>query len=512
MASGKTSLKLSAVNIAWLALGFFVLGNIALSLFYLLHKPFNPDELQHLHIAWLVSQGEIIYRDFWEHHGAAYGLLNGALMYIVNPAPSANVLIWFRLLSLVATLGVMIIIWLMARQLTLSRLGSFLAVAAYASLYIVQNKGIEMRPDALQNLFWVGGLYLLTRNQSGGSFGRAVGVGALFALAILSNAKAGIGPLFVVVFYCLGHWLCGLDWSHIRRDVGGMVVGGCLCLLPFLIYFWIHGAVVDFFYFTIVWNVLLNYYWITMYGGGPPQEQLSLGMQELQFFLRNQLPFLLLSVGGMVFWLRRLFYSSDAATRQRDWLFVIATIGTSLGWLLGQHSHFFLIFLPFWSILAAYALLELARVLSGGNQLTGIAVSSLIATVAGVGMLWYSFGKAPLREFPLLTQQKECTKLIVETTERDEPIASTWSNCGGYMFNKNVSYYWVAMPIHSQIIEVISGEHPFEQPFIDTMEDQQVRYLIGVENWMTEGLSDTALNYLRANFEYSPCLWTRREK
>jgi len=455
MASGKTSLKLSPVNIAWLALGFFVLGNIALSLFYLLYKPFNPDELQHLHIAWLVSQGEIIYRDFWEHHGAAYGLLNGALMYIVNPAPSANVLIWFRSLSLIATLGVMIIIWLMARQLSLSRLGSFLAVAAYASLFIVQNKGIEMRPDALQNLFWVGGLYLLIRNQSGGSFGRAVGVGALFALAILSNTKAGIGPLFVVVFYCLGHWLCGLDWSHIKRDVGGMVVGGCLCLLPFLIYFWIHGAVVDFFYFSIVWNVLLNYYWITMYGGGPPQEQLSLGMQELQFFL---------------------------------------------------------IFLPFWSILAAYALLELARVLSGSNQLTGIAVSSLIATVAGVGMLWYSFGKAPLREFPLLTQQKKFTQLIVETTERDEPIASTWSNCGGYMFNKNVSYYWVAMPIHSQIIEVISGEHPFEQPFIDTMEDQQVRYLIGRENWMTEGLSDTALNYLRANFEYSPCLWTRREK
>ena len=98
-----------------------MLANIALSLLKLLHKPFNPDELQHLHIAWLVSQGEIIYRDFWEHHGAAYGLLNGALMYIVNPAPSANVLIWFRLLSLFATLGVMIITWLIARQLSLSR-------------------------------------------------------------------------------------------------------------------------------------------------------------------------------------------------------------------------------------------------------------------------------------------------------------------------------------------------------------------------------------------------------
>ena len=43
------------------------------------------------------------------------------------------------------------------------------------------------------------------------------------------------------------------------------------------------------------------------------------------------------------------------------------------------------------------------------------------------------------------------------------------------------------------------------------MEDQQVRYLIGVQNWMTEGMSDIAMDYLRANFDYSPCLWTRKE-
>jgi hypothetical protein len=510
MASGKSSIKLSPINIAWLALGLFVLINVALSLLNLLHKPFNPDELQHLHIAWLISQGEIIYRDFWEHHGALYGLLNGALMYLVNPAPSASVLIWFRVLSLVATLGVMVMVWLMARELSLSRLGSLLAVAAYASLYIVQSKGVEMRPDALQNLFWVIGLYLLIRNQSGGSFGRAVGVGALFALAILSNAKAGIGPLFVVIFYILGRWLCGLTWSHIRRDVGGILTGGCLAVLPFLIYFWIHDAVGDFFYFTTVWNVFLNYYWITMYGGGLPQEEVSLGMRELQFFLRDQLPFLLLTAAGAIFWVRRLLHSKQAA-RQRDWLFFIATTGTSLGWLLGQHAQFFLIFLPFWSILAAYALLAVARVTPGNNLAIGIVTSSLIAIVAGLGMLWYSVGRAPLREVPLLTQQKEFTRKIVTMTEREEPIASTWSNCGGYMFNRNVSFYWVAMPVHSEIIEAISGEHPFEQSFIDTMEDQQVRYLIGIENWMTEGLSDNAKNYLRANFDYSPCLWTRRE-
>jgi hypothetical protein len=510
MASGN-SIKLSPLNAAWLTISFFVLVNIFFSLLSLLNKPFNPDELQHLHIAWLVSQGDIIYRDFWEHHGALYGLLNGALMYALDPAPSANVLIGFRVLSLIATMGVMVFIWLMGRELSLSRIGSFLAVAAYASLYVVQNKGIEMRPDALQNLFWVSGLYLVIRNQGQRSFGFCIGAGALFGLAIVANTKAGIGPFFVVVFYLLGHWLCGLDWSRIWHDISGMIVGGCLVLAPFLAYFWSHDAVADFLYFSTVWNVLLDYYWITVFGGAHANEEVSLAMQELQFFLRAQLPFFLLCLVGATFWLRQLRCKKDQATHQRDWLFLIATAGTSLGWLLGQHSQFFLMFLPMWSILAAFALLEIARIVPVQNQYISITIGSLIAIVAAMGMLWYSFNVVPFRQDPLLTKQKQFTKFIVETTERNEPIALTWSNCGGYMFNRHVGFYWVAMPVHSDIIEMISGEHPFRQPFIDAMEDQQVRYLIGAENWMTEGLSDIALSYIRANFDYSPCLWTRRE-
>ena len=65
--------------------------------------------------------------------------------------------------------------------------------------------------------------------------------------------------------------------------------------------------------------------------------------------------------------------------------------------------------------------------------------------------------------------------------------------------------------IVSEIIEIISGEHPFREGFIDEMEDRNVRYVVGMESWMTEGLSSEAMDYVRANFEYDNCLWTRKD-
>ena len=33
-----------------------------------INRRIDPDESQHLHVAWLLTQGQVPYRDFWEHH------------------------------------------------------------------------------------------------------------------------------------------------------------------------------------------------------------------------------------------------------------------------------------------------------------------------------------------------------------------------------------------------------------------------------------------------------------
>jgi hypothetical protein len=511
MLNNKIFARLNPTSIAWLAIGLFLLTNAVLSLFRLINKPFNPDELQHLHIAWVIANGEVLYRDFWDHHGPLYSLLNGALIYLTNPEPSVRILFMSRLLSFTVMGGIMAITWRLAQQLSLSRFGAFLAIAVCSSLYFVQNKGVEMRPDPLQALFWISGLYLLICNQSNGTLRKAIFAGALFTLSIMSNAKAGIGPFFVVVFYLFGKIICGLSWTDFWRDMRGMTMGACLAITPFMVYFWANNAALDFLYFNYVWNFLLNYYWSTVYSGSLTGEEAGVAIRNLQFLVQDQLPFLILTAAGVILWFAKLRKDKDQSTKQQNWLFIIAALGTSLGWALNQHSQYFLMFLPFWSILVSYALVNTARLFPPARQTTGLIVSTLVAVTAGALMLQYSVNKTPFSESRLLTQQKQMTASFVAMTQRDEQVALLWNQCGGYMFNPHVGFYWVAMPYISEVIETISGQHPFDQPFIDYMEANQVRYVFGTENWMTEGLSDKSMSYLQTNFTYSECLWTRKE-
>jgi hypothetical protein len=41
--------------------------SVVLRVGVLLNRRIDPDESQHLHVAWLITQGQVPYRDFWEH-------------------------------------------------------------------------------------------------------------------------------------------------------------------------------------------------------------------------------------------------------------------------------------------------------------------------------------------------------------------------------------------------------------------------------------------------------------
>lgn len=510
MSQNYSTAHATLIRTAWLLIGVFLLLNFGLAVLRLTNKSFNPDELQHLHIAWLIAQGKILYRDFWEHHGPLYSLFNGALIHIFNAEPTVRILLWSRLLSLLSMSAVGAMTWFIARNLGLSKTAAWLAVAAYASLDMVQNKGIEMRPDVPQTLFWIGGVLLLLRNQVNGSLKQAAYAGALFALTILSNAKAGVGPFFAVLFYLTAHWLCKMQWTEIGRDVLGLIIGGLAIVAPVLLYFFINDAAVDFLYFNYVWNVLFNLNWSADFQAAFTDSGTSLTEEYFWFYIHEQLPFVVLVVAGAGFWIQKIRNERDQSNKQRNWLFAVVTLGTTLGWLTDQHSQYFLVFLPLLSVLAGYALIKIVDLFPPAQYKTGVALSSLLALVAAAGMLAHGIEKTPFQESTLLKQQKAFTSQFVAMTDRDEPVAVLWSQCGGYMFNEITGFYWIAMPFHSEIIEIISGEHPFRESFIEDMERKKVRYVIGMQNWMIEGLSPEALDYLRSNFEYSHCLWSRK--
>ncbi|MGI9315839.1 MAG: hypothetical protein ACR2QW_00790, partial [bacterium] len=209
---------------------------------------------------------------------------------------------------------------------------------------------------------------------------------------------------------------------------------------------------------------------------------------------------------GALLWLKETATTNNPAGRQRGWLFIIVTAGTTVVWVTNQYTQYFLVFLPLHAILTAYALIKLHELLPVRFR---NATVSLITIISAAVLLWYPLTHTPFEPNELLRSQKHFTRKVLTEIPRDEPVAVYWNNCGGYMFNPHVGYYWVAMPAHSEFVERKWGEHPFKESFIQEMESRPINYVIGIEFWMTEGMSDEAMVYVRQNFTNDNCLWRR---
>ncbi len=80
------------------------------------NRSIDPDESQHLHVAWLVAQGQVPYRDFWEHH---LPFFHYAMAPLTAWLPDrAEVYLVARSLMAVLSAVAVILTWRLARRLS----------------------------------------------------------------------------------------------------------------------------------------------------------------------------------------------------------------------------------------------------------------------------------------------------------------------------------------------------------------------------------------------------------
>jgi hypothetical protein len=58
---------------------------VAFQEWQVVHREFDPDELEHLHAAFLIAEGDVPYRDFFEHHPPALYLLLQPIFWLFGP-------------------------------------------------------------------------------------------------------------------------------------------------------------------------------------------------------------------------------------------------------------------------------------------------------------------------------------------------------------------------------------------------------------------------------------------
>lgn len=183
------------------------------SLWLLYAWPFGFDEFEHLHAAWLLSQGSTPYADFVEEHNPLLWVVLQPLLTIWPQ--DASIIYPARVIIYVALLLSGLVLAGIAREL-LDRRAALWTAAIWLSSIPVLVYGFQARPDTLMMLMLLVSVWLLVRR--GGAWPGAAPLaasGAAWGVAFLFLQKA---MLFLPV---LGILLLA------RRDGGWAGIGRC---------------------------------------------------------------------------------------------------------------------------------------------------------------------------------------------------------------------------------------------------------------------------------------------
>jgi hypothetical protein len=176
-------------------------GVVALIAGMVLHMDLNPDEAQHLHMAWRVGAGDIPYVDFWEHHAPLLAYLLAPLTVWLADIPAVYFVA--RALMALILLGSLALVYAITR-----RLGSRTALAAVLLLgvqYRFLQSAIHVRPDGAALLAWLATVYAMVRWREGSRRWLSVAGLGLGLVATLTPKAAYVG-LGAVVIVVLASW------------------------------------------------------------------------------------------------------------------------------------------------------------------------------------------------------------------------------------------------------------------------------------------------------------------
>jgi hypothetical protein len=162
------------------------------------HAPLDPDESQHLHVAWLIAQERVPYADFWEHH---MPLLPYALAPLTGWfADRPEVYFAARAVMAGVTAGTLGLVYVLG-----GRLGAGVGAAAVILLALqvrFLQHGVQVRPDVPALFMWLATVLALVRWREGGRTRWLGAAGLALGVTAALTPKAaflGVGVALVVL-------------------------------------------------------------------------------------------------------------------------------------------------------------------------------------------------------------------------------------------------------------------------------------------------------------------------
>ncbi|MBN2442833.1 MAG: glycosyltransferase family 39 protein [Spirochaetales bacterium] len=487
-------------------LSAFILLNCLICISQALFASLDHDELQHLHIAWNMNNGKILFKDFFEHHGPVYSLINASLWKLFQLTPGINVILIFRMESLFYLFLTLICIFLIAKKIFTSNLWGLLSVAIISSLAFFQDKGTEIRPDVLQNLFMVAAVYFVLVAIDSKKWYHICLSGLAMGLMFLCNTKAGIAIFAVFIFLIINHFYSRKSFKTTFQDFILFSIPIIFLLLIFCIYFLINNTLNEFLYYVFRFPFMLI-------NGNSTQ----LPVQYLKFFIKNQPIFLVLSGTGLFLLIKNFVIRRNQPKDDQPLFFLlIFTIIVTSTCLLPLYKQHYLSFLPFLALSAVFCIKEISiflnRKFHDSKRLHAIEIILIFLIFSGLTIYPVNNMLLTHDEFKF-TKQKKFTQYIIDTIDRQQEIQIIWTDAGGYMFNNDFQYYWMSAADSIAVFKAIEGYDVFGKKLIRKMEEEQLRYFIATESEFQYFWPDGyVFEYIKNNFyqhDVFPALWIR---
>lgn len=375
---------------------------------YLLHvffRYFDRDEFEAVHTGWKILHGEVIYRDFFQHHHAAVYQLLSALLDLTGQEPHS--LVCIRLVFLAMSAGIVWLTWLLARDLLGSRTAAGSAVILLLGMEMFCAAAVEIRPDVPQVLFGLLGIWATLR---GGRDGRDILSclgGASLALSFVFLQKALVVILLVVAIQGLAVWQRRTGARHLGLHLAALL----LTLFPFGMHLWLTDSLSAY----VLWNWTINL-------------RFSCPAADW-FFLRQSL---LLNAPTWALFAAGLYL----AMRAKAWLLVLAgglasVLLVSVAAYNVHYPQYFLHFFPLMTPLAAFGLHGMAR---RRGVLTVVLVLACLGSTGKYVFELVTRGNA---------EQLAKVAYVLNGTEKTDAVYD--GNAQFNLFRPDVDYFWFSV-------------------------------------------------------------------
>ena len=506
---------------------------------------FDPDEFEHLHSAWLISQGYLPYLDYFEHHTPALHFLLaqffGFFEVESDSAQAVDMVIFARGIMWILTGVILLLVFTLGKVWENWRVGLMGTVFLVCTL-MFQEKTLEIRPDLLSVPMLVGSLVLLIRAVTVVSLKETskrwlmAACGFLLGAGIMATQKM----LFVMPGFTLAMFVY---WFHPKSpgtiqtrfiQIIFQLAGFFTPILLMLGYF----AIYDGAYTFIEYNLLLNLGWKV---GFSPAEYINR--------LMTQNPFMVgFGLLGLLWAVPKLF--KGPSFERGDYIMAINLVGLIVGLFIipVPYRQYYMMILPLLALFAARFLVDsieymanlrsedgkvgkpfwtgsaIFLVLSAGlllwtfPSLSDISFSDLIKksvifTAIVLGVVATYFKKQDLALVLLLVavhipaakkfknkfyygneEQLSQIRYVIDNSSPTDTFMDGWNGMG--LFRPHAYFYWM---LHPEVRGMLTEEQK-EQLYNDLKTERIRPYFVNLDQDLIQ-LSPKITNYLKEHYQ-----------